>query len=465
MAGRQLDVWSNNRHIGTLSEAEDLWRFDYVAKWMEAADGFDLSPTLSREHSAHVDGASNRPVQWYFDNLLPEEGMRTVLASEAKLPSEDAFGLLAYFGAESAGSLVLLPHGERPSQEMGLKKLELKDLNERILNLPKSSLTKDAPKKMSVAGAQHKLLVVFKDGELYEPAASTPSTHILKPNHPSEDYPASVINEYFCMRLADAVGLTVPPVSRMYVPQPIYIIERFDRETDKKSGEILRRHIIDTCQLLNKSRTFKYTSATLLALTSAVDQCRSKVVTRVRLYRWLVFNFLIGNNDNHLKNISFLENANEVELASFYDMLSTQAWATKAMANEKATWPTAELTIPLGNAKTVEQATFNDLVAAGQALGLTETTCAREVNVLVRDVPVAAEKLLKTLEEETKVLINKSPEPDEARKHAAGELRLLRTIVSVIIADTAKLLSPPPAPEEKPAKRPEGSGRKTLGAR
>jgi serine/threonine-protein kinase HipA len=443
MAGRQLDVWSNDRRIGTLSEADDLWRFDYDAQWKAAADGFSLSPTLSHQQATHIDGASDRPVQWYFDNLLPEEAMRNVLASEAKLPSEDAFGLLAYFGAESAGSLVLLPPGVPPSKEAGLRKLELKELNQRILNLPNSSLTKDAPKKMSVAGAQHKLLVVFQDGELYEPTASTPSTHILKPNHPSEDYAASVINEYFCMRLADTMGLDVPPVFRMYVPQPIYLIERFDRETDKNTGKIQRRHIIDTCQLLNKSRSFKYTSATLPALRRAVEQCRSKTATRVRLYRWIVFNFLIGNNDNHLKNLSFLESANDVDLASFYDMLSTQAWATKAMASEKATWPTEELTIPLGNAKTAEQATFDDLVAAGQELGLTTATCARELNVLVRDIPSAAEKLLKILEEESVALIAKSPEPDEARKHTAGELRLLRTIVSIIIADTTKFLAPP----------------------
>jgi serine/threonine-protein kinase HipA len=239
----------------------------------------------------------------------------------------------------------------------------------------------------------------------------------------------------------------------MYVPQPVYLIERFDRETDMHSGRTLRRHIIDTCQLLNKSRAFKYTSATLPALASAVEQCQSKTVARVRLYRWLVFNFLIGNNDNHLKNVSFLQSANGVELASFYDMLSTQAWATKAMASEKTTWPNEELIIPLGNAKTVKQATFNDLVTAGQELGLAKTTCARELTVLVRDVPAAAEKLLKTLEEETEVLIAESPEPNEARKHAAGELRLLRTIVSIIIVDTTKLLALPPAPEAKSAKR------------
>lgn len=201
MAGRQLEVWSNERHVGTLQDENDLWRFDYDDAWMGAEDGFSLSPELTRNRKSHVDGASNRPVQWYFDNLLPEEAMRTVLASEAKVPSDDAFGLLGYFGAESAGSLLLLSPGTAPAYDEGLTKLELANLSARIRNLPQASLTKNSPKKMSLAGAQHKMVVVMQDGKLYEPAPGRPSTHILKPNHPSEDYAASVANEYFCMRL------------------------------------------------------------------------------------------------------------------------------------------------------------------------------------------------------------------------------------------------------------------------
>lgn len=172
------------------------------------------------------------------------------------------------------------------------------------------------------------------------------------------------------------------------------------------------------------------------------------------LYRWLVFNFLIGNNDNHLKKVSFLQGPGGVEIAPFYDMLSTQVWATKAMANEKATWPNEALTIPLGSAKKFNGTSFDDLLAAGAQLGLARATCARELGVLVRDVPVAAEKLLKAVEKETATLVTKSPEPDQAQIHAAGELRLLRTIVSLIIADTTRLLAPLPQPLPKLASKP-----------
>ncbi|MFM9526501.1 HipA N-terminal domain-containing protein, partial [Listeria monocytogenes] len=68
----------------------------------------DLCPNLARARGSIVDSSSQRPVQWYFDNLLPEEGQRQLLAKDARLDASDAFALLAYYGAESAGSLTLL---------------------------------------------------------------------------------------------------------------------------------------------------------------------------------------------------------------------------------------------------------------------------------------------------------------------------------------------------------------------
>ena len=56
-------------------------------------------------------------MQWFFDNLLPEEEMRSALAREAKVDASDAWGLLAYYGRESAGALTLLAEGEQEAPE------------------------------------------------------------------------------------------------------------------------------------------------------------------------------------------------------------------------------------------------------------------------------------------------------------------------------------------------------------
>ena len=131
MTARALEVSVNGQLVGRLQEAEDLWAFAYAPEWAASENAFDLSPALPRSQLLHTDGASSRPVQWYFDNLLPEENLRDVLAKEAKIKSEDAFGLLAYFGAESAGSLVLRAPEQSPPSNNGLIPLTLETLRDR----------------------------------------------------------------------------------------------------------------------------------------------------------------------------------------------------------------------------------------------------------------------------------------------------------------------------------------------
>jgi serine/threonine-protein kinase HipA len=450
MTGRRLDVLVNDQLVGHLHEENDLWQFDYAKSWMDAPDGFDLSPTLSRAAGRHADGASNRPVQWYFDNLLPEEELRSVIAKEANLSAEDAFALLAYFGAESAGSLVLRDPAQPAQAERGIKPLSLTDLNRRILNLPRASLTKDAPKRMSLAGAQHKMLVIRHGGALFEPLPGTPSTQILKPEHQGGHYPASVMNEYFTMRLAKAAGLDVPAVHRFYAPQPVYLIDRFDRilpaagagDSAAFANAVRRRHVVDTCQLLNKARTFKYTAAHLATLAEALTHCRARAAARMRLYRWLVFNVLVGNGDNHLKNISFLVDAGGINVAPAYDLLCTAVYDTKALGNDHARWPHTALAFSLGDAATFAGVTRAHLVAAAGALGLNEKTAIRELNRMVKAIPAEADKLIAEIAAGSVLDIAASPDPKAAGRHAAGEQRMLRAVRHIVLAEMCRQLSP-----------------------
>jgi serine/threonine-protein kinase HipA len=449
MSNRELQVLVNNELVGILREENDLWQFGYAEEWRESARGFDLSPSLSRERQHHADGASSRPVQWYFDNLLPEDALRTVIAKDAGLSADDAFGLLAYFGAESAGSLVLRdPVSDAPEQN-GVRPLSLHDLNARILNLPNASLTKDAPKRMSLAGAQHKMLVILDGAELYEPLAATPSTHILKPNHQGGDYPASVMNEYFTMRLAKAVRLDVPAVHRYYVPQPVYLIDRFDRilpdnlngALAQHAAQVQRRHVIDTCQLLNKARTFKYSAAHLGTLAEALKFCRSKAAARLQLYRWLTFNVLVGNGDNHLKNISFLVDHGGINLAPAYDMLCTAVYDTKALAGAGAKWPNSALAFSLGDAATFGGVRRHHLFDAATALGLAQSTAKRELDSMLAALPREADKLIAAIEAGQDAVLAHSPGPEMARNHLAGEMRMLRAARLIVIAEMCAQLA------------------------
>lgn len=432
MSGRELEVSVNGQIVGHLQEAGDLWAFVYAPEWSGAENAFDLSPALPRSQLMHADGASNRPVQWYFDNLLPEENLRVVLAREAKIEAEDAFGLLAHFGAESAGSLVLRVPGQPQASEGGLVPLTLGTLSQRIKNLPRDSLIKDAPKRMSLAGAQHKLLVVMRDGEMFEPVGDTPSTHILKPNHLSDDYRFSVVNEYFTMRLAKAAGLDVPNVHKRYVPQPVYLVDRFDRIGD---DPVRRIHVIDSCQLLNKSRAFKYTAARVETLAEAVKHCRAKAAARLHLYRWVVFNVLVGNGDNHLKNLSFIVKPDGVGVAPAYDLLSTAVYSTRAIANEKATWPNVELAMTLGDAGTFGAVTRRHLLEAGSALKIARQTAERELDNMLRDISGQAGRLMDEIEAQALADVRTSLDPQVATAYLAGEAQMMRAITHIVIKD------------------------------
>ncbi|WP_147694006.1 HipA domain-containing protein [Vogesella mureinivorans] len=435
MNGRSLHASINHTTVGTLQEVAGLWSFQYAPDWLGTPACFALSPHLPLQAEPLLDGASQRPVQWYFDNLLPEEGQRLLLAGDARLDAADAFGLLAWYGAESAGSVTLLPPDAAPHTAEPLRPLPDEVLEARIRQLPKAPLTQAAIKRMSLAGAQHKLAVVLQDDALFEPAGATPSTHILKPDHPDEDYPHSVINEWFVMRLAKRLGLAVPEVHRRYVPSLVYLIDRFDRTPAGQGWQ--RRHVIDACQLLGLDRSFKYSQGSLPNLAALANACRSPAVARPRLFGWLVFNVLVGNSDAHLKNLSFLVSHEGVQLAPLYDLLSVASYDTAAF--DKTGWPAhTQLAWPLLGERHFSAITRGLLLEAGAALNLAKGTAERLLENLRKRAVQQAEALYAEVEADNARLLQVRPELAATQ---AGEARCLRTLLHTVIKEMAQQLA------------------------
>ncbi|MBX9682426.1 MAG: HipA domain-containing protein [Hyphomicrobium sp.] len=425
MTGRSLHASINGRQVGALAEDNGIWSFQYAGLWLKAADRYPLSPSLPLQEAMIVDGSTQRPVQWFFDNLLPEEGQRLLLSKSAKIREADAFGLLEYYGAESAGAITLLRPGETEPAEGALKKLSDKSLSRRIRDLPTVPLTQKASKRMSLAGAQHKLAVVIENGALFEPVGARASTHILKPNHPDEDYPHSVINEWFSMRLAKAMGLDVPAVEKRYVPEPVYLIERFDRE--RVEGLWRRLHAIDACQLLNLDRSYKYSQGSIDTLARLAEACRGPAVVRTKLFQWLVYNVLIGNSDAHLKNLSFQVSASGVTLAPHYDLLATGLYESRLY--QQKNWPErTTLAWPILKAQRFSELTFDGLTEAGHALGLQKPAAERQLRQQRDKIADIAQ-----------ALCDKSLEDDPAP--AQAEQRCLRGIVHSVIRPMVLQLS------------------------
>lgn len=412
---RELLAHIDHVQVGTLDENQGIWSFTYTPNW--AANGFDLAPGLPRAQGTIRDTGTNRPVQWFFDNLLPEDAARDLLVASAKLPSADAWSLLELYGAESAGAITLLPPGMQ-QQPASLRPLTDEQLQARIKALPRQPLAALAPKRMSLAGAQQKLaIVLMNDGRLFEPEGARASTHILKPDSTSDFYVHSAINEWFCSRVAQEVGLPVPAVFLRYVPSTVYIIERFDRKIT--SDAVKRLHVLDATQLLSLAAGMKFSENGLDALNKVVGLCRAKGPTRLAIFRWVVFNLLIGNNDAHLKNLSVFAGKDGYSLTPHYDLVSTSAWATPELlgARENA-WPDVRLSFPIGSATRFSEITLPDVFAFARAMGIPQATAHRYLGRMAEAIISAADKVQAEFAARTDV-------PVDVR---AGQVRLLLSI-------------------------------------
>ena len=182
--------------------------------------------------------------------------------------------------------------------------------------------------RISGAGAQNKLMITFIDKKIAIPIGSAPSTHIIKPE--IQGIRESVQNEYFCMKLAQKIGLPIPDVYIHWVKEkPYYLIERYDRRKNK-NGTITRLHQEDFCQALHFPPEMKYENEggptlkdCFTLLDKRIESGSMAPKNKIILLKGIIFNFLIGNRDAHGKNFSLLYDGKIEQLAPFYDLMST----------------------------------------------------------------------------------------------------------------------------------------------
>jgi len=410
----RLAVWSEGALVGEVWIHEGTWHFRYEPSWNSLVDHrFAISPRFPLGDSIFQDRPDDRQVQWFFDNLLPEGGVREALARYAELDANDVFGLLARFGEESAGALTLLPPGTAYPSEEGYDNLSRAGLREWIGGLARLPLiTAGGHGHMSLAGAQHKLPVHRLGSEFLLPRGGASSAIIKPDNGRPQAFPFCPANEHFCMSVASEVGIAVPATEIEHVPEPIYIVERYDRFI--ADHIVRRRHQIDLCQLLGKWPGFKYQSeggATFSAAYAALDSTRQPAVSRKRLLDWLVFNYLVGNSDAHAKNISFLVGSSGIDLAPAYDLLCVKVYGQEF----------DYMAMTIGDEIRygwVERPQWDALAAE---LGLSPAFIAAQRKALARAVPIAARTVL-------------------AREPFSGDERVFLQKVLAIIDQHAELL-------------------------
>lgn len=322
-------MWLNDTEVAEFSERGSTIRCRYL---VESLDGVDFeSPVVSCSlplRSGRLNATN------FALGLLPEGPHRLAMASLAGVPAHDAFGLLARFGRDVAGALVI--GREPPALHVGTT-LPYTDeaLGDEVSGLAERSLGLHEDSELSLPGLQDKLLLVrLADGAWARPVHGEPSTHILKVDDPRR--PGLVGAEADCLRIAHKLGLTtIEPEVVQLGGATCLIVGRFDRRVD--DGRLVRVHQEDACQALDRNpdanrgrgKYQRLGGPSLAEVAVLLERWSSdSVVQRARLLRSATLNVVIGNADAHGKNVALLHpTVSEVELAPLYDIVPTVLWA------------------------------------------------------------------------------------------------------------------------------------------
>ena len=215
-------------------------------------------------------------------------------------------------------------HGACCKKFFGTKNVPELELSETMIE---DLARKSTGMGITVPGAQKKLSLHLVDGKRGKPSRLTlvgvPAGFILKPN--SVDFKELPQAEDLVMRMADVAGIQTVPHAMMRLSDGslAYITKRIDRRVIQ--GKIHRIPMEDFCQLSSRLTEDKY--------KGSYEQC-AKIVSQwssrpnldlANLYYLLLFCFMTGNSDMHLKNFSLIaEDFEKYVLSPFYDLLPVQ---------------------------------------------------------------------------------------------------------------------------------------------
>ncbi len=364
MSEAALVVWLGETPVG------DLARIDRGRRI-----GFTRRPD-TRGLTVAAEGAQER---WtpsftraWFDGLLPEESRRTIAETQHGVERGDTFGLLAAIGWECAGAVSVLPPGRRPATGT-YRDLSDDEVWTRLDALPRLTSDEDLDVRLSLGGAQEKLLLARRGGTWRLPLDGAVSTHILKPE--PERYPGLAASEAWALGVASTVTETatvelIAPVGY----RPTLVVERYDRRV---VGErVTRLHQEDGCQVLGLAPGSKYPrgagprEASLRRIADVLLARGDDPIAELRrLLTQTVVNVALLNTDAHAKNLSIVHGtAGTVTLSPMYDVVPA-AWFVPTQARAA---------LPVGGKWRIVEIERHHLVDEAASWGMPEPT-AKEV--------------------------------------------------------------------------------------
>ena len=386
-----LTVNINRQHLGkiTLEEKSEQYGLEYALTWFDGG-GFPVSPHLKPSE------CTSESVKRFLANLLPEGKWLEELAISSHISRANIFGLVAAIGAETTGALTFSMGDTLPKDTAtSFRPVTTVELAERIRQRQNVSIAVwDGKPRLSVAGVQDKLpLLIRADGQMGFGEGELASTHILK--FGTDRALHLVINEFICMQLAKGMKLPVAEVTLARFGEPVLVVRRFDRELT--GDTVVRRHLIDGCQMLDLPPTYKYerpfgkggdaavtrSGANLPDLFASCRQCRVPAAAMRDMLNWVLFQLLIGNSDAHGKNISFFVGPAGIDMAPAYDLINLDMYAAEY---------DRDFSMAIGDAFAPEDISPWELAEMCERCGLQKRLVAKTLTTM-------SEKLLKAMDE------------------------------------------------------------------
>jgi serine/threonine-protein kinase HipA len=229
-------------------------------------------------------------------------------------------------------------------------------------------------KKLSIQGVQPKLSASISIVDQEFKVVDQFGTYIIKPQN--DIFPELSENEDLTMRMAKVLGINVPFHGMVYGKDGSlsYFIKRFDRY-----GKGKKYATEDFAQLTGNTRDTKYRFSMEKLVPVIEEFCTFPVVEKVEFFKRIVFCFVTGNEDMHLKNFSLITKNGKTTLAPAYDLLNSSI-AIKS--------PEEEIALTLkGKKSNLKASDFTDYYAKEQ-LQLNEKT----IETILQDMFQAKQK-------------------------------------------------------------------------
>ncbi len=336
-----IEINGKNEHAGSLTgDTPDNCFFSYSPEYLLQADAMPISQNLPLQEKPF----SPQATRCFFDGLLPEGFSRRTVAGLLHVEESDYPAILRGLGNECLGAVRLYTTDSKTT-ECSYKKLSETEVAQLAQEGAFKAAEIVADTHLSLTGASGKVGLYYdeNDKNFYLPLGSAPSTHIVKQSHVRLDN--IVVNEQLCLLTAKKLGIQIPE-SFIICPSlserehVLFVTKRYDRlfntNPEKVNGHSvpLRLHQETFAQALGIPSECKYENNGDNYLEKCFNLIKNvssdPLPDMIALWKIIIFDYLIGNTDNHIKNISLLYSPDlrSKRLAPAYDIVSTIVYDT-----------------------------------------------------------------------------------------------------------------------------------------